>query len=358
METGILAAMARGGFERVLALHDRRSGLRGFLAIHDTSVGPALGGIRRWSYRNDEQALRDCMRLASAMTLKCCLAGVPAGGVKTVLLDHPEVDWEEAYEYLGRIIEGLGGEVTCGPDLGTGETELAWIARETRHVTGPGERGPGHLSAATAEGVFRGMEAALEHLDGTADWPRRRVVIQGLGAVGRRLAGRLLAVGARVAGTELDTERGRRVADELGMQLLDPTRDLEEECDVFAPCALGGILHDLSIPRLRARVVAGSANNPLARRVHAEALHERGVLYVPDFVISAGALIRGAHFHLDGRRESLGRIGGRIAETVRGVLERAVSEGSSPQRIATREAERMLEERRADTLPAEQTPGA
>jgi leucine dehydrogenase len=352
MENGILAAMARGGFERVLALHDRRSGVRGYMAIHDTSVGPALGGVRRWVYRSDEEALRDCMRLARAMTLKCCLGGVDAGGVKTVLLDHPEVDWEAAYEYLGRVIEGLGGVVSCGPDVGTGERELAWIARETHHVTRPGARGPGRLSAATAEGVFRGMQAALEHLDGEADWPRRHVVIQGLGAVGRVLAERLLGAGVRVAGTELDPERAG-AAEELGVELLDPTRELGEECDVFAPCALGGILHDLSIPRLRARIIAGSANNPLARGGHADALHERGVLYVPDFVISAGALMRGAHFHLERRRKPLGHIGERIGATVQGVLERAAAEGSSPQRLAVHEAERLLEERRADPLPAE-----
>ncbi|MDP6540908.1 MAG: Glu/Leu/Phe/Val dehydrogenase dimerization domain-containing protein [Planctomycetota bacterium] len=352
MGNGILAAMARGGFERVLALQDRRSGLRGYLAIHDTSVGPALGGVRRWAYRSEDQALRDCTRLARAMTLKCCLAGLDAGGAKTVLLDHPDVRWEEAYPYLGRVVEDLGGAVSCGPDVGTGERELGWLASETRHVTRPGARGPGRLSAATAEGVFRGMQAALEHLDGEADWERRRVVIQGLGAVGRRLAEQLLRAGARVAGCDLDPRRAETVAEELGLELLDPARELGEACDVFAPCALGGILHDLSIPRLKARIVAGSANNPLARGDHADALHARGVLLVPDFVISAGALVRGARFHLDGRREPIGLIGERIGETVRGVLERAAAEGCPPQRTAEREAERLLEERRSGDLPA------
>lgn len=352
METHVLEAMARGGFERVVALHDRRSGLRGFLAVHDTSVGPAFGGIRRWSYRGEGEALRDCMRLARAMTQKCALADLPAGGGKLVLLDLPDVDWERAYEYVGGIVEEHAGRFFTGPDLGTGERELGWVARRTAFVARPGPEGPGELAEATAEGVFAGIAAALRHADGEEDWPRRRVVLQGVGEVGRRLALRLRRAGARVAAADVDARRARAAARALDLDVVDPSRELELPCDVFAPCALGGILHDLSIERLRCRIVAGAANNVLARAAHAERLHARGILYVPDFVINSGALVRGALFQLQGRREPLERIGAGIGATVTELLERARLQQAPPARVAAIEARRRVELRRAAMRPA------
>jgi leucine dehydrogenase len=347
MAIHILDALAREGFEEVVALHDARSGLRGFLAIHDSSAGPAFGGIRRWAYEDEDGALRDALRLARAMTYKCALAGLPAGGAKMTVLDRAGLDVAAAYRAIGDLAERLRGRWYTGPDVGTGARELRAVVERTRYATDPGPRGPGQLAASTVEGVFRGLEAALVHLDGEADFPRRTVVVQGLGEVGAGLARRLVERGARVRASDLDPDRAQAVSRDLGIELVDPARELEERCDVFAPCALGGILHDLSIARLRCRIVAGGANNVLARSAHGDRLHERGILYAPDFVVNAGALVRGALFHLEGRRVPVAAIGERIARTTKRVLARAQAEDLSPSRMAIDEAEDVLAARRA-----------
>lgn len=343
MSLHILDAMALEGFEELIALHDRNSGLRAFLAVHDTTQGPAFGGVRRWDYRDEAEALADCLRLARAMTHKCALANLPAGGGKIVVLSREETDWEGAYAYLGRTIEQMGGRFYTGPDVGTGPEHLASISRETGYVTDPGPEGPGQLAESTAEGAFRGIEACLEHLDGEADWSGRTVVIQGLGAVGEQLARRLVEFDVRVLGADLDEELAHRVCSELGLELLEPSGVVETACDVFAPCAMGGILHDVTLGRLSARIVAGAANNVLARPLHADRLHDRGVLVAPDFVVNSGALIRGTIFHLEGRREPVQKIGERIKEIVGAVLVRARAEDAPPPRVAVREAEERIE---------------
>lgn len=346
MSVHILDAMSREGFEEVVAIHDRASGLRAFLGIHDTTAGPAFGGIRRWGYVDERQALLDCLRLSRSMTHKCALAEVPGGGGKLVVLDQPELDREGAYRHIGRVVERLGGRYYTGPDVGTSERELEAVAAETRFVTQPGPAGPGDLAGATAEGVYAGIAAALRHLDGAEDWAARTVVVQGLGAVGAALARRLVEQGARVVGSDLDPVRADAVADELGLELAAPSEEFGIACDVFAPCALGGGLHDLTVSRMRARVVAGAANNPLAKTLHGDRLHERGILYVPDFVLNAGALIRGATFHLTGRREALGEIERRVGGVTERILQLATGQRLSPMRVAVEEAERLIRERR------------
>ena len=348
MSVRVLDSLVRNGFEEVLALHDRRSGLRAFLAIHDSSLGPAFGGVRRWSYREEEHALRDCMRLARAMTWKCALAGLPAGGAKLVVLDHPDLDVAAAYGFLGDLVERLGGRFYTGPDVGTGPAELEAMSGRTAFVTDPGDEGPGELAAATAGGVVAGMDAALEGLDGETAWDRRSVVVQGLGAVGSRVARTLRGRGARVLAAETDGERAELLAAELDLELVDPTHEFEPECDIFAPCALGGILHDLTLQKLNCRIVAGGANNVLAGPEHGERLHERGILYVPDFVINAGALIRGARFHLEGVRAPVDEISAVIGATTRELLATAVAEDEPPVRVAVREAERRIDAARGN----------
>ena len=343
----VLDAMSREGFEEVIGVHDRRSGLRALIAIHDTSVGPAFGGIRRWSYLGERQALMDVLRLARAMSRKCALAGIPGGGAKAVILDHPDLDREAAYRHLGRKVQELAGRFYTGPDVGTDDEALGWLSEETSYVTYPGDAGPGDLCAATAAGAFAGIRSALGHLDGEIDWPARRVVVQGLGGVGARLVARLTEVGATVFGTDIDAERGRAVAEQAGATFVEPSEEFDVPCDVFAPCALGGMLHDVTIERLQARVVAGAANNVLAKAHHADALHERGVLFLPDFVTSAGALLRGALFHLEDRHLELPEIEERVAGACDDVLERARDEAEPPARVAKRMADERIAERRA-----------
>ena len=346
MTLHLLDAMAREGFEEVLALYDRASGLRGFLAIHDTGSGPAFGGIRRVEYRSEEEGLLDCLRLARAMTHKCVLADLPAGGAKMVLLDRDGVDWEAGYRAVGDLVERQGGRFYTGPDVNTGPEHLAQVASRTRFVTDPGPEGPGLLGESTAQGVYACMGAALEHMDGAVDWSRRRIVVQGLGVVGLELARILVAQGAEVLASELQPERCERAEAELGIEILAPEKGLGTDCDVFAPCALGGILHGVSAERLRCRAVVGAANNVLARSLHGDRLHERGILYVPDVVTNAGALIRGTLFHLEGKRVSPEEIGARVAETAKHVLEAARDAGRPPARVAASLAEARLESRR------------
>ena len=345
----VLDAMAREGFEELVALHDEPTGLRAFLGIHESRIGPAFGGIRRWTYRDEDQALLDCLRLSRSMTHKCALAGLRAGGAKLVVLDRAELDRPAAYRHIGEVVERLGGRFYTGPDVGTTDEDLALVAERTRFVTRPGADGPGELADATSEGVVAGIAAALRHLDGEEDWPRRRVVVQGLGGIGQGVAARLVARGARVIAAELDPERAERISRALDLELVDPASELDQECDVFAPCALGGILHDLSISRLRCRIVAGGANNVLARSAHGDRLHDRGILYAPDIVITAGALIRGAVFHLEGRREPVRDIGERIGRVLAGILDRAREERRPTARVARDEADERLERARPPT---------
>jgi leucine dehydrogenase len=346
MPIDILETMARQGFEEVIALHDRRSGLRGFLGIHDTSVGPAFGGIRRWSYRDDGEALRDCLRLSRAMTNKLACADLAAGGGKVVLLNRQELDLEGAYRFVGRVVERLGGRFRVGPDVGTGDREMGWVAEESGYAAAPGPEGPGQLAECTAEGVFASMETVLRHMDGEVDWPARSVVIQGLGDVGSRLAQRLGKAGARVMATEIHSERAQAATAGSGVELLSPGQDIGTPCDIFAPCAMGGILHDLTLSRLACRAVVGSANNVLARSAHGRVLAERGIIFAPDMITSSGAVIRGALFMLEGRRETPEAIGERIAGNLSQILDQSSEEGVPPEEVALVIADQRLAERR------------
>ncbi|MEW6072514.1 MAG: Glu/Leu/Phe/Val dehydrogenase dimerization domain-containing protein [Planctomycetota bacterium] len=346
MVVQVLESMSREGFEEVIALHDRRSGARAFLAIHDTSVGPAFGGIRRFAYRDEKEGLLDCLRLALAMSYKCALTDIAGGGAKMVLFDRPYLDLPAAYRFLGESVAHLGGRYYAGPDVGTGWRELAWVGETTQHVTLPGPGGPGDLAGATCAGVFAGMRAALRAVFGAEDWPARTIVVQGLGSVGKLIAERLRDQGARVIAAEIDPERREAVRRELGIECVDAGGELDRECDVFCPCAMGGILHDLSVPRLRARVVCGSANNLLARTMHGDRLHERGILYAPDFVVNSGAVMRGAEFHLTGRPTPLAEVEARIGHTTTEILRMAAEEAVPTARIALREANRRIRLRR------------
>lgn len=347
MPLQLFDAMAREGFEEVVALSDAASGARALIALHDTHAGPAFGGIRRWTYEAENAALHDALRLSRAMSRKCALLELPAGGGKVVLLEEEGLDLEAAYRAIGRAVQRLAGRFYTGPDVNTGARELAWVHEETTYVTDPGPGGPGELSACTAEGVFQGIEAALATLDGEVDWPSRTVVVQGLGAVGALLATRLQGVGARVVASEADPERVHELASSLDVEMIESGEDLAHPCDVFAPCALGGILHDLSIERLQCRVVAGAANNPLSRSHHGELLHERGILFVPDFALNTGALVRGAMFHLEGQRVPVAQVGARVRTCVEAILEAALAEQRAPSVVGVQLADDRLAAGRA-----------
>lgn len=336
--------MAASGHDRVLAVQDRASGLSGWIALHQMRRGPAYGGVRVWSYRSEEEALRDALRLAQAMTYKCVLAGVPGSGGKTVVMADRLHDRERAMMALGEIIESLGGAYRAGPDVGFTAEDDAALKRTTSHVASfGGETGLGGVRTAgeaTAEGAEWGIRAALAHL-GTDTLEGVTVALQGVGAVGRALARRLLNAGAQVMGSDPDSIAASTAA-EMGVEVVDPDGLLDVECDVLAPCALGGVLHDLSIPRLRTRVVAGVANNVLAAPSHADRLAERGILFVPDFVLNAGALIEGSGHANTGRRDWSEALKG-IGATVSAVLRRAEAESRSTVEAALLTAQERID---------------
>ncbi len=334
--------MAQGGHRRLLAVQDRSCGLRAWIALHHVERGPAFGGVRVWSYRSEREAVVDALRLSRAMTYKCVLAGVQGGGAKTVVLADELTDRPAAMEQLGREIEALGGAYQAGPDVGFTAADGRALARGTRHLAHHAEAGGGALrpaGEATAEGAEWGIRAALREA-GLAGPQGATIAIQGLGSVGLALARRMMAAGAHVIGADPRTER-TETARSMGVEIVEPTAITEVACEVYVPAALGGVVHDVTVSRLRARVVAGVANNPLSSDAQAEQLAARGILFVPDFVLNAGALIEGECHRRTGRltfEPELRRIG----DTVSQVIARARREGTSPLAAARAMAEEVL----------------
>lgn len=350
--------MAQGGHRRLLAVQDRASGLRAWIALHHVARGPAYGGIRVWSYRTEREAVVDALRLARAMTYKCVLADVPGGGAKTVVLADELTDRAAAMMQLGREIEALGGAYQAGPDVGFTEADGRALARVTRHLAHHAETGARGLrpaGEATAEGAEWGIRAALREI-GTDDLRGAGIAIQGLGSVGLALARRMLAAGARVTGADPRLERAE-TARALGVTIVDPSRIAEAECDVYTPAALGGVVHDVTVTRLRARVVASVANNPLSSDAQAEQLAARGVLFVPDFVLNAGALIEGSGHARTGRVDFSPELR-RIGEVVAAVCARARRDGRTPLAAARAMAEEILAAEQAATGADQTSAGA
>lgn len=329
-------------FEHVTVVRDEATRCFALLAVHDTRRGPAFGGIRRHRYASPTHALADVLRLAQAMTLKAAVAGIRGGGGKIVLLDRPDLDRPGAYRRIGAAVEMLGGRLYTGPDAGTEDRDLEEVAKATRYVTQPSRLGPSALAQATATGVFAAIRAVATRL-GHTDVRGLHVAVQGVGEVGARLVAELVAAGARVTIEDADTERCKRIAAaHRGVAMVEHGAILGLDCDVFAPCAFGGVIHDLTLPGFRARAIVGSANNVLSAPEHGERLFAKGVLYAPDFVVNAGALIHGALWHLEGQappRERIEAIGARVGA----ILDRALAENTPPERIAERMAQEAVE---------------
>jgi leucine dehydrogenase len=316
-----------------------------FLAIHDTTLGPAVGGTRLRAYASPAAALEDAMRLAQAMTDKWAVLDLPFGGGKCVIApDEPLGVEARAALFLryGHLLESLRGAFYSGVDVGVSPADMAVVARATRHVHGVDFADgstvvPGPY---TARGVLHAIEASLEVAFGNPDPAGRTVLVQGVGDVGRPLAGLLAEAGARVLVSDIDTERADGVAAEIGGRSVAADAALETACDVFAPCAIGGILDGASVDRLDCRIVAGSANAQLAEPRVADRLHERGIVYAPDFVANGGGAAALGLIAL-GEDESVARrkVDG-IGDTVRAIFREAEAAGEPPHRAARRIVER------------------
>ena len=289
-----LDARARGGdHERVALCEDEGSGYRAVVAVHSTALGPALGGTRLWSYESVGEAVADALRLARGMTYKNALAGLPFGGGKSVVIAGGRaIDREKIFRAHGRFVETFGGSYLTAEDVGTSPADMELVARETRHVAGLADRS-GDPSPHTAHGVFRAMQAAARFRWGTDSLAGRTVAVQGCGSVGLNLARELRRGGARVVVADVDEARAERAARELGAERVAAGDIYDAEADVFAPCALGGVINDDTIARLRASVVCGAANNQLLEARHGDALHARGLLYAPDYAANAGGVVNG-----------------------------------------------------------------
>ncbi len=285
--------MVEMGHERVLFCSNPEVGLQAIIAVHSTVLGPGLGGCRMWPYASTEEAVLDVLRLSRGMTYKAAAAGLNLGGGKAVIIGDAKKDkTEELFRAFGRYVESLNGFYITAEDVGTGTEDMEVVHHETRWVTGlpPESGGGGDPSPVTAFGTLQGIKAALQHL-GHDSLAGRSVAIQGLGSVGYNLARFLRDEGAKVFGADIDPATTERAHAELGVEVVPKDEILEVECDVVAPCALGAVINDESIPKLRCRIVAGAANNQLKEDRHGQELHDRKILYAPDYVINAGGLI-------------------------------------------------------------------
>jgi leucine dehydrogenase len=337
-ETGsrmnVLQEMSAHDHEQVIAFQNNATGLRGFLAIHDTTLGPALGGIRIWPYATEDEALADVLRLSRAMTYKAALAELPCGGGKAVIIQHAGLQRAAAFEALGHLIESLRGRFFTGQDVGIIEGDLAAVGRATRYVACESSPDVGDISEHTAIGIWHGMRACLEF----AGVKRARVAIQGAGSVGMWLGKILKREGMELLVADVNAARAESAARELGARVVPPQEILFADCDVLAPCALGGVLNRETIPRLKARIVCGSANNILSSPEDGDELARRGISYAPDYLANAGGLIRGADFYLLGIKDSgpnLEKIYGRMKR----VLEISRDRKLSTARVADELAE-------------------
>lgn len=326
-------------------LYDLEAGLDGFIAIHSTALGPGAGGCRLWSYLDTSHALADAVRLAEGMSYKNALAGLPLGGAKAVLR-RPEGDWDRValFRAFGRAVEGLGGLYVTAEDVGTTVEDMQEVATVSRHVAGlPPAEGcaGGDPSPWTAKGVFDAMEVAAAFalgrgLDGLT------VAVQGTGNVGADLCRRLADAGARLVIADVSPVRRDRLQAVLGAEVVDVSEIASVDADIFAPCALGGVLDRRTVAGMKARLVCGAANNQLASADVAAMLVERGIVYAPDYVVNAGGIINVSAEYL-GETESDVEV--RVAEIgprVGALLERAAREGRSPALVADEMAEEVI----------------
>jgi leucine dehydrogenase len=290
----IFSYMENYDYEQLVFCQDEVSGLKAIIAIHDTTLGPALGGTRMWTYDSEEAAIEDALRLARGMTYKNAAAGLNLGGGKTVIIGDPRKDKnEEMFRAFGRYIQGLNGRYITAEDVGTTVADMDLIHEETDYVTGisPAFGSSGNPSPVTAYGVYRGMKAAAKAAFGTDSLEGKTIAVQGVGNVAYNMCKHLHEEGANLIVTDIHKESVDRAVNDFGAKAVDPSEIYSVDCDIFAPCALGAIINDETISQIKAKVIAGAANNQLKETRHGDAIHEMGIVYAPDYVINAGGVI-------------------------------------------------------------------
>ena len=330
-------------YEQLVFCHDRNSGLKAIIGIHDTTLGPALGGTRIWDYKTEEEAIIDVLRLSRGMTYKNAAAGLNLGGGKAVIIGDPEkIKSEQLFRAFGRYIEGLGGRYITAEDMNAGTKDMAYIHDETDFVVGL-EGKSGNPSPVTAIGVFRGIMAAVNEVYGSDDLNDKVVAVQGLGAVGYDVCRLLYEAGAKLYVTDIRKESIERAVAELGAIAVAPDEIYKVECDIFAPCAMGAVINDFTIDQLKCKIVAGSANNQLADKKHGDMLMEKEILYVPDYVINSGGVIN-VYEEIKGynKERAMNRASG-IYDSVKKIIEISKRENIPTYQAADRMAEERIE---------------
>jgi len=281
------------GYERVVCGSDEAAGYQGIIAVHSTALGPAVGGTRYWSYKTEDDAMTDALRLARGMTYKNALTGLPFGGGKSIIMRGGNApDREQLFRAHGRMVNSLDGKYITAEDVGTSPADMEYILKETTYVGGLQGRS-GDPSPHTARGVFRAMQAAAKHKWGNDNLAGKTIAIQGCGHVGYFLAGELARVEAKVIVTDVDAAKVKQVVDDHGATAVASEEIYSAKADIFAPCALGGVLNDQTIPQLKATLIVGAANNQLLEPRHGDLLEQRGIVYAPDYAANAGGVING-----------------------------------------------------------------
>lgn len=341
--------MEEHGHEQLMVFGDASTGLRGAIAIHDTTLGPALGGLRIWPHATEQDGIMDVLRLSEAMTLKSAAAGLDLGGGKAIIMRNAARDKTEALlRSFGTKVDSLNGKYITTEDVGTTTADMQWVARETNYVTGlPSESGgSGDPSPMTSYGLYQGLLATAQYLWGSDDLSGMRVVLMGLGKVGNYLLPYLKGEGAVIYGTDIDQDRVERAQNQFGLVPISPDEVFNYECDIFVPCALGGILNDETVPQLRCKAVCGGANNQLLEPRHADDLAARDILYAPDYIVNAGGVINVSHeIGRSYSAEEARRKTGQIYNTLTTVYENAKTES-----ISTDEAARRIALSRIDSV--------
>lgn len=294
-QSNILSLMKDMDHEQVLFFQDAKSGLKGIIAIHNTVLGPALGGCRIWNYANESDAAWDVLRLSRGMTFKSSISGINLGGGKAVIISDSKEQRTEAYwRKFGEFVQSLGGRYITAEDVGTSTREISYIMQSTDHVAGKPESagGTGDPSPFTAYGVFLGLKASAKEAYGSDDLSGKKIAVQGVGHVGKYLVGHLAKAGATVYVCDINDDLVKAAVSDHGAIAVDKDKIYDLDVDIYSPCALGATINNETIERLKCRVIAGAANNQLAdEQMHGEILMQRGILYAPDFLINAGGVI-------------------------------------------------------------------
>jgi len=337
--------MQQMGHEQIVFCHDPHSGLNAIIAIHNTTLGPALGGTRVWNYKSHEDAIVDALRLSRGMTYKNAISGLNIGGGKAVIIADPSMKSEALWRRYGKFVNSLNGKYITAEDVNTNTSDMEFISLETKFVTGVPQYagGSGDPSPFTAYGVFVGMKAAAKKAYGNDSLAGKKVLVQGAGHVGQYLIGHLVNEGAKVLVSDIDNAKIKQTVDKYrNVEVVDNAGIFDLDFDIYAPCALGATLNNDSIAKLKCSIVAGAANNQLAdENIHGPMLVEKGILYAPDFLINAGGVIN-VSAELEGYNE------GRVNSAVEKIYNRTLDifALSEAEKIHTQAAAMIIAEKR------------